>query len=154
MEERFKEFTRLIANLNRCIYKIKTEEVAEFRLKSSHVSCLYYIYKEETLTAKALCDICGEDKANVSRAIKYLENNGFLQCDCKKQKRYKSQLLLTEKGRETARHITEKVEDILEYASAGMSEQNRKIMYESLTLISENLNKLCDGYHAEAKESD
>ena len=98
MQERFREFTLLIANLNRCIGKVKTEEIAGFDLKGSHVSCLYYVYENESLTAKELCDICGEDKANVSRAIKYLESNGFLVCDSKTAKRYKSPLLLTDKS--------------------------------------------------------
>ena len=49
MEERFQAFTVLVSNLNRCIYKIKTEEMAEYNLKSSHVSCIYYIYRIYTL---------------------------------------------------------------------------------------------------------
>ena len=75
MQERFKTFTILVSNINRCIHKIKTEEMADFNLKSSHVSCLYYIYKENSLTAKELCGLCGEDKANISRTIKFLEGN-------------------------------------------------------------------------------
>ena len=66
MEERFQAFTVLVANLNRCIYKIKTEEMAEYNLKSSHVSCIYYIYRYGSLTPTELCDLCGEDKANIS----------------------------------------------------------------------------------------
>ena len=151
MQERFKEFTCLIANLNRCIYKIKAEEVADMNLKSSHVSCIYYLYKEETLTAKELSDICGEDKANISRTIKYLETNGFLLCDSKSQKRYKSRLQLTEKGRLAAERITKKIDDVLRVASEGMCEEDRKIMYGSLNLINDNLNKLCYGYHVEEK---
>ena len=149
MQERFKEFTLLVANLNRCIYKLKTEEVAEFNLKSSHVSCLYYLYKEETLTAKELCDICGEDKANISRAIKYLEQNGFIFCEAKMPKRYKSPLILTEKGRETAMHIVEKIDNVLRYASEGLSEEHRQIMYQSLNLVNNNLNKLCNSNESE-----
>ena len=69
MQERFKNFTVLIAKINRCIRKIKTEEMAEFDLKSTHVSCLYYLYTMETLTSKELCDVCEEDKASISRSI-------------------------------------------------------------------------------------
>lgn len=144
MQERFKEFTVLIANINRSIYKIKTEEMAEFDLKSSHVSCLYYLYKEDFLTAKELCDVCGEDKANISRTVKYLENNGYLSCDTKLRKRYLSSLELTEKGRKIGKYIADKIDDILDYASAGLSEEYRQIMYQSLNLINDNLNKLCE----------
>ena len=87
MEERFNTFTVLIAGINRCIRKIKTEEMSEYNLKSPHVSCLYYLYKHNSLTAKELCDICDEDKSNVSRSIKFLEENGYLVCNSKKEKR-------------------------------------------------------------------
>ncbi|MBR6651121.1 MAG: MarR family transcriptional regulator, partial [Clostridia bacterium] len=87
MEERFKTFTLLMNGINRSIHKLKTAEMAEYQLKSSHVSCLYYLYKEE-MTAKDLCDICNEDKANISRAVKYLEENGFLESKAKTQTKY------------------------------------------------------------------
>ena len=78
MMERFETFTLLISQISRSIRKIKTEEMAEFKLKSPHVSCLYYLYKEKTLTAKELCDICDEDKAAISRSLLYLEKEkGF-----------------------------------------------------------------------------
>ena len=152
MQERFEEFTLLISNIHRCIYKIKTEEVAEYNLKSSHVSCLYYIYKAESLTAKELCDMCGEDKANVSRAIKSLEENGFLLCNSKTAKRYKSPLLLTEKGMLAAQGIVEKVDGVLAYTSEGVSDEERRIMYQSLNRIYDNLHKLCNAYSAEETE--
>ena len=63
MIDRFQTFTVLVAKMNRCIRKIKTEEMAEFDLKSPHVSCLYYLYGADSLTATELCEICEEDKA-------------------------------------------------------------------------------------------
>ena len=146
LQERFKTFTVLMAKINRNIRKIKTEEMAEFNLKSPHVSCLYYLYKAETLTAKELCDICEEDKANISRSIIYLETNGYLACACKSQKRYKSPLILTEKGRDVAKKITEKIDHKLLSAGDGLDEESREIMYRSLSIVAENLQKICDGY--------
>ena len=146
MEERFNTFTVLIANINRCIHKIKTEEMAEHHLRSSHVSCLYYLYKSDGLTAKALCDICREDKANLSRAIKYLEIGGYLTCTSRTPKRYQSPLALTEKGREIGALIAERVDSILARVSEGISEEHRTIMYNSLAIINRNLQSLCDAY--------
>lgn len=146
MQERFKNFTVLIANLSRCIHRIKTVGMAEFNLKSSHVSCLYYLYKEETLTAKGLCDVCGEDKANVSRSVKYLEENGYIRRASNAVKRYQSPLELTEKGAKTGKRLSEKIDCILNLASVGISDEDRKVMYRSLGIINENLNKLCENY--------
>ena len=146
MQERFQTFTVLIARLNRCIRKIKTEEMAEFNLKSPHVSCLYYLYKSDSLTSKELCDICEEDKANISRSIEYLEKNGYLVCKSKTEKRYKSPLVLTEKGRATGEYIVRKIDAILDSVSEGIPEEHRMIMYRSLSVICDNLQKICDAY--------
>ena len=146
MLERFETFTVMIARLNRCIRKIKTEEMAEFDLKSPHVSCLYYLYKSDSLTSKELCDICEEDKANISRSIEYLEKNGYLVCKSKTEKRYKSPLILTEKGRMTGEHIVRKIDTILDSVSEGIPEEHREIMYRSLSVICDNLQKICDAY--------
>jgi len=147
MEERFKTFTVLVSGINRCIRRIKTEEMAEFNLKSPHVSCLYYLYKAQSLTAKELCDICEEDKANISRSIKYLEENGFLTCESRTPKRYQSPLELTDKGREIAGLVAGKIDAILDAASVGLSEDERVILYRSLSLIHENLQKICADYN-------
>ena len=144
MENRFKLFTVLNSKINRCIRKIKTDEMAEFELKSTHVSCLYYLYVEDTLTAKELCDICDEDKGAISRSLDYLENSGYLKCDSKTVKRYKSPIELTEKGKLVATKISEKIDRVLDEASVGLTEENRVVFYQSLSLISENLEKICD----------
>ena len=141
MVSRFEKFTALITKASRGIYKIKKEEMAEYNLKSSHVSCLYYLYKENTLTAKRLCDLCGEDKANISRTIKYLEGAGYIHHQSMEQKRSQN-LLLTEKGKD----IAEKVDRVLAEVGNGLTKEDRDILYQSLSLISENLEKFCSKY--------
>ena len=146
MEERFQAFTVLVSNLNRCIYKIKTDEMAEYNLKSSHVSCIYYIYRYGSLTPKELCDLCGEDKANISRALKYLEENQYLIINNDSNKKYQRPIVLTENGVKIGKHLSEKINEILSIASEGLSEEKRNIMYEGLSLINNRLNKICDEY--------
>ena len=75
MQERFETFTVLINRISRNIRKIKNREMAEYHLRSAHISCLYYLYKEGKLTSTALCERCEEDKATISRALEYLEKN-------------------------------------------------------------------------------
>ena len=145
MLSRFEKFTALITKVSRGIYKIKKEEMAEYNLKSSHVSCLYYLYKENTLTAKRLCDLCGEDKANISRSIKYLESAGYIHHQSMEQKRFQN-LLLTEKGEEVGKDIAEKVDRVLAEVGNGLTKEDRDILYQSLSLIGENLEKFCSKY--------
>ena len=144
--DRYKVFTLAIANLTRSIRKIKTAEMAKWNLKSQHVSCIYYLYEKGVLTATELCEICGEDKANMSRSIEHLEEHGYIARKEHSNHRYKTHYELTEIGLTVGRSIFERVENIITSASDGLSEQDRKIMYKSLSTINKNLQKIAGEY--------
>ena len=139
MQERFETFTVLIHRINRNIRKIKNQKMAEYQLRSVHVSCLYYLYLTNGLTAAELCERCEEDKATISRALDYLEKNGYLTCEAKSVKRYKSPLILTDKGIEAGKTITDKIDSVLDEISADLTEEERTAFYRSLSIISERL---------------
>ena len=149
MEERFRTFTVLITKLYRAIRKIKSEETEEYGLTNPHVSCLYYLYKEKSLTLKELVDICLEDKAVLSKAISYLENQSFIACDSNQKKRYNSYFKLTDKGMAIAKSIAIKIDNILDFASTDVNNEDREIMYKSLLSISDNLENFCKKYEGE-----
>lgn len=148
MQERYEIFTVLINRISRNIRKIKNQEMAEYDLRSVHISCLYYLYLGEELTATDLCGKCEEDKATISRALDYLEKNGYLSCESKTAKRYKSPLVLTEKGREAGEKITTKIDHVLDVVSVGLTEEERVAFYKSLAIISEHLEAVSDGSEA------
>ncbi len=139
MQDRFETFTVLINRISRNIRKIKNQEMAEYNLRSSHVSCLYYIYTLEGATATDLCERCEEDKATISRALDYLDTNGYITRDVESNKRYKSPLVLTEKGKEVGKRIADKVSGVLDAISGGLTEEERLAFYRSLSIISESL---------------
>ena len=139
MQERFETFTVLINRISRNIRKIKNQEMAEENLRSAHVSCLYYLYINNGSTATDLCERCEEDKATISRALDYLETNGYLNCKSPNTKRYKSPLLLTDKGVKVGEKIAKKIENVLDIISDGLSEAERLAFYRSLSVISKSL---------------
>ena len=138
MQERFETFTVLINRISRDIRRIKNQEMAAYHLRSAHVSCLYYIYSLDGVTSAELCEHCEEDKATISRAVDYLETNGFLLRGTS-AKRYKSPLLLTEKGRDAGKRIAEKIGGILETVSHALTEKERIEFYRCLSTISRSL---------------
>ena len=139
MTERFETFTVLINRISRNIRKIKNQEMAEYGLRSAHVSCLYYLYSSNGLTSTELCERCEEDKATISRAIEYLEKNDYITCQSKSAKRYKSPIVLTEKGEIVAKKISDKISGVLDEISADLTEEERDAFYKSLSVISESL---------------
>ena len=144
MKERFETFTVLINKISRNIRKLKNQEMAEYGLRSTHVSCLYYLYSSEFLTATELCEHCEEDKATISRALDFLEDNGFIECQSKTAKRYKSPLYLTDKGKEVGKKIFDKINYVLDEVSIGLTCEQRMSFYNYLTTVSDNLDKVTE----------
>lgn len=149
MEERFETFTVLINRISRNIRKIKNQEMAEYGLRSVHISCLYYLYSVGSVTASELCEYCEEDKATISRAVDYLEKNEYLTCPSKTAKRYKSAIILTQKGEDVGKKIADKIDAVLEKISDSMTEQERVIFYKHLSVISEGLQQIAEKSEAE-----
>ena len=65
------------------------------------------------------------------------------------KKKYKSALVFTDKGRFVAEKVAGKVDRILDIAGNGLTEEKRTVLYESLRLISDNLENLCNNYKGE-----
>ena len=142
MKERFELFTALISKIARNIKKIKNQEMAEYGLRSTHVSCLYYLYAASSLTATELSERCEEDKATISRALDYLETNGFVTCNSRSAKRYNCPILLTEKGKRVGAEICGKVSLVLDEVGVVLSEEERRDFYRYLTVISDKLEEV------------
>lgn len=139
MKQRFETFTVLINRINRNIRKIKNREMADSNLRNCHISCLYYLYNSDGLTATELCERCEEDKATISRCLDYLEKNDYLTCESKTAKRYKSPITLTSKGVEAGKEIAAKINSVLDEISVGLTEKERIAFYRSLSIISNGL---------------
>ena len=142
MQERFETFTVLINRISRDIRRIKNQEMAAYHLRSVHVSCLYYIYSLDGVTAAELCEHCEEDKATVSRALCYLEDNGFIYRNTDCSKRYKSPLYLTDKGQAAGKRIAEKISDVLDIIGCTLTKDERAAFYRTLSTISRILDDI------------
>ena len=69
----------------------------------------------------------------------YLEENGYLICESKSTKRYKSPLILTAKGAVVGKKIADKIECVLTEISDMMTEEERLLFYRCLASVSDGL---------------
>lgn len=137
MEKQFEAFTVSILKINKLIQKIKQFEMREYDLKSIHVMCLYFLNDHKGgLTASELMRLTVEDKAAISRALKLLQDNGFVVYDAKT---YNAPISLTEKGTCAAQNIMKKADRAVAAGSADFTEDERLLFYKSLANIADNL---------------
>lgn len=139
MEKIFENFTISVLKLNKLVQRIKQFEMREYKLKSIHVMCIYYLNEHcSGLTASELMRLTCEDKAAISRALRQLLDNGYVNYNIKS---YNSVITLTDSGIKIAEYISLKADKAVKAGSAEFSEEERSFFYKSLAQITDNLNK-------------
>lgn len=147
MEQRYTTFSLLLINISRCVQKIKNVEMATLGLKGKQVQCLFGLYNSpEGASLTKLGEMCGEDKGMMSRTVKELIGEGLVYVDAKSKRKYKNPIRLTQKGEHISGIVAEKISDILEEGSLGISDGERAQLYRSLGVILENLTVICKKY--------
>lgn len=144
MLERFETFSLAISEISKYWHKITTDEMEKYGLKGPHSIYLLIMAKhEEGLTAPQICELCGRDKADVSRTMSAMEKIGLVTKEGVNQSLYRGVLRLTEEGKRAAEYVSSRAKLAVELAGKGLTEEKRSIFYESLGIIAENLRTLC-----------
>ena len=143
MLERFEAFSLAISEISKYWHKLTTEEMEKYGLKGPHSVYLLMLAKYENgLTAPQLGEQCGKDKADVSRMMSIMEKKGLVKKEGSSSTLYRGLLKLTDEGKKAAQYVASRAKVAVELAGRGLSEENRKIFYESLGIISTNLREL------------
>ncbi len=140
MIDRFERFSYAISEVSRCWHRIAGEAMASYGL-SGPFSVYFTVLSRcpEGMTAARLGELCGRDKADVSRAMTALVQKGLV---IREGKAYRALLRLTPAGMTVAQEVTGKANAAVAYASRGLPEEKRQIFYEALELIAANLQTL------------
>lgn len=137
MIRRFQSFVSGITSCYRSIQRIKAAEMTEFGLRGSHVMCLFFLHRQpEGLTAAELCQLCGEDKAAISRTLVVLRDRGYIAAEDRK---YRARLQLTAEGEAIALRIDALIGRWVASGGDGLTDTEREIFYRALDRIAENL---------------
>ena len=144
MTDRFERFSLAISEISRCWHKLTTDEMEKHNLKGSHSVYLIAMSRfPEGITASQLCELCGKDKADVSRMMSIMEKKGLVTKEGVHQNLYRGVFKLTKTGKEAAEYVKKRVGLAVELAGKDLSDENREIFYNALGLIMNNLKALC-----------
>ena len=140
MIERFEKFSYAIFEISRCWHKIAADELEEYGLKGAYATYLTTLYRHpEGITAARLTELCGRDKADVSRAMAVLESKGLL---LREGASYRALLKLTEEGCAAAEHVCRRAALVVEKAGRQLTEEQRENFYQALDLIGGSLRQI------------
>ena len=151
MLNRFERFSFAMFEISRCWHKLAGEEMLRYGLKGPHAVYLVTLAQyTEGITAAQLSELCGRDKADVSRMMSIMEKKGLVIKDNTQPSLYRSLLKLTTEGAAAAEQVCRRALVAVENAGKGLDELKRVVFYESLDLICNNLRQLSrDGLPAE-----
>lgn len=143
MIERFEKFSYAISEISKYWHKLTSEEMEKCGLKGTHSVYILTMYRyPEGLTATNLCELCGKDKADVSRMMPVLEKKGLVKKESVHQNHYRATYTLTEAGEKVAEHVSQRANLAVEMAGKDLTEEKRAIFYEALESITLNLREL------------
>lgn len=145
MIDRFARFSLAIGDIYRYWHQLTADEMAEYGLKGPHCTYLLQIsMNPHGLTAQQLGELCGKDKADVSRTMAYLEKQGMVKKEGTNQRMYRGVYKLTEIGKKAAEHVQRRVSLAVELAGKDLTEESRTIFYNALESITDNLRYLSE----------
>ncbi|WP_455715538.1 MarR family winged helix-turn-helix transcriptional regulator [Anaerosporobacter sp.] len=143
MVDRFERFSYAISEISRHWHKLATEEMEKYGLKGPHSVYLLTMHRyPEGITAPKLGELCGKDKADVSRMMSILEKKGLVTKEGIHQNLYRGVFKLTGEGKDAAEHVRKRVSLAVEIAGKDLTDEKREIFYEALESITLNLRQL------------
>ena len=144
MISKYELFSTAVSCLYRDIQRIERMEMAKFGLKGPHAQCLLAMNRfPQGITSAQLCELCEKDKAAISRTVAELEEAGLITRSDRNGVRYRSALTLTEAGQRAANAVSQRANQAVEEAGAGLNDQQRDVFYSVLEIISGNLHTIC-----------
>ena len=140
MVDRFERFSYAITEISRYWHKITADEMERYGLKGPHSVYLAVMLRHpDGITAPHLCELCGKDKADVSRSMALMEQKGLVRKEGVYQNLYRGVFKLTEKGLEAAEHVRRRASLAVEIAGSDLTDQDRAIFYQALEHIASRL---------------
>lgn len=143
MLERFTRFSLAISEISRCWHKLAAEEMEKHGLKGPLVTYLLTIsHYPDGLTAPQLSELCGKDKADVSRMTAALVEKGLIRKQGVHQNRYGGVFRLTDEGQQVAEFVRHRASLAVELAGKDLTEEERTVFYRALESITRNLRQI------------
>jgi len=133
---------RLISRLHRHIHAYLDRRLETYGIRSGQFPFLMRLYGNDGVSQETLAHLVGVDKATSARAIKKLEDEGYVrrERDASDSRAYR--IFLTGKGRDmepAMRRISSEVRDA---ALSGLTEEERCMIFTLLEKMIENISSV------------
>lgn len=134
--------TRMITRLARKSQGRIGEILVKYNLTAAEQPFFMALQKNEGITQEGLTVMVGVDKAATARAVKSLEEKGFLIRREDKKDRRNNLLYPTEKAKELYPSVKKDLLALNALITAGIDEEEQKKIYDYLQMMEENFGRI------------
>lgn len=149
MEERFEILSRMVWGVHGDVQKLKTQIAQELGIKGVHVFLIYLLRNyPEGLTAAELGEMNRSTEGLISRETAGLLEQGIITTDKpSSHRRYGCKYLLTEKGWEMARRISDFAMEVQDFVSTDIPREELVIFYRTFGTLLRQFDKFTGQNH-------
>ncbi|MBO5286889.1 MAG: hypothetical protein J6B34_02060 [Clostridia bacterium] len=135
--ERFPPFVLFTERIAKNIKRIADIKLEPYGLRSSHLMCILQLAKSGNgLSSSSLAEVCGVDKAFISRITGELSEKNYIVRDSESARgKYKTRFVLTDSGKQIYRICTDVLQECIERVDTNISKKKLEIFYEVLAKI-------------------
>lgn len=138
------DILRSIGVIARSLDSISNIEFKQYDLTKGQYIYLARIYENPGIIQEKVAEMIKVDRTTAARAIKKLENNGFIVRKQSQDNKKEKKLFVTEKGKETYPILSREENYSNEIALNGLSDEERKQVFELLEIVEKNISENWD----------
>ena len=141
---RFVPFVLYTERIAKNIKRLADTKMEKYGLRSAHVMCILQLAKSENgLSSAELSNVCGVDKAFISRITAELMEKNYISRNIgPKQGKYKTKFLLTEEGEKINKALNELICSFINQINKNTPVKKLEIFYEVLSTIDMGLDDI------------
>ena len=139
------EFGWMITRVTRRRKRFMTARLAEKGLGGALYHYVLAVHHNPGESQDFLVEYFCADKGNVARAVKKLEEEGFIRREADKCDRRQNCIVLTEKGEEAVKEVDAHLREWNKLLTAGFTDEELEIAHRLISRMEQNVSDAFDG---------
>ncbi len=133
-----KEYGKLVRGITRNVNTFIGSKISKYGIKEGQYEYFMHIYAFPGINQLELARLKNVGKGSVTKALKILEDEGFIERKVNEKDRRNIRCYISKKGKDIVNHLVEVRLESEETLFKGMKQDDRKQFYQYLNILYKN----------------
>lgn len=139
-----KSFGKILSIITRHQRIVQDSRFEKYGFSSGQYSFYIAIAEHEGINQREISEYLKINKATTNKALKKLEDLGYVETRIDENDKRLHCVFLTESGKNIYPNIRKELNEYTELISEGLDDETKKIVFEALELMAQNVKTLAD----------